>query len=318
MSTPIPVIRFDAVKRDFRVWTSIFAARRKLQAVRGVSFAVERGESFGIVGESGCGKTTLIRMILGLIPPTSGDAEILGEPIAAIDRNKLTRRVQPVFQDPYASLDPRRTIADIIAQPLAAHRIGNRSSRREKALALIDRVGLPRRLINSYPNQLSGGQRQRVAIARALSIEPDVLICDEPTSALDVSVQSQVLNLLKTLEREMGLTMVFVSHNLAVIRHMAARVAVMYAGEIVEMGPTEQIFRDPRHPYTRALLGSILTPDPSLGVPNVDLGVAPLDPTAPPKGCTLHPRCPMAEDICHEQKPAAQSNGPAIARCHFA
>lgn len=318
MTEIAPIIRLEHVRRDFAVRASIFARKKNLQAVRGVSFSVVRGESFGIVGESGCGKTTLIRMMLGLVPPSSGMAEVLGEPIACIDRRRLTRRIQPVFQDPYASLDPRRTVADIVVEPLVAHRIGDRASRRARALALIDRVGIPRRAVNSYPNQLSGGQRQRVAIARALSIEPEVLICDEPTSALDVSVQSQVLNLLKTLKGDMDLTIIFVSHNLAVIRHMATRVAVMYAGEIVETGSTEQIFREPRHPYTRALLDSILTPDPSLGLPEVELGMVPLDPTAPPVGCAFQSRCPLVRSICREIAPPGRHKGTAVAYCHLA
>ena len=318
MTETRPAIQFSSVCRDFRVRTSVFSPPKRLRAVRDVSFAVGHGESFGLVGESGCGKTTVIRMMLGLTPPTDGAIGILGESVARIDRQKLTRRVQPVFQDPYASLDPRLTVADIVAQPLRAHAVGNRATRRERALELIQRVGLPKRTINSFPNQLSGGQRQRVAIARALSIEPDILICDEPTSALDVSVQSQVLNLLKVLKRDMGLTMVFVSHNLAVVRHMATRVAVMYAGEVVEIGATEQVFSAPRHPYTRALLGSILTPDPALGLPDVGLGVAPLDPTAPPKGCAFHPRCPMAERLCREEAPPEKTEGGSMARCHFA
>ena len=314
----MPAIRFENVRRQFEVRTSAFSRKKSLQAVRGVSFSVGHRESFGIVGESGCGKTTLIRMMLGLLSPSSGTAEVLGEPIASINRRQLTRRVQPVFQDPYASLDPRRTVADIIVSPLIAHRIGNRTSRRARALSLIDRVGIPRRTFNSYPNQLSGGQRQRVAIARALSIEPEVLICDEPTSALDVSVQSQVLNLLKSLKQDMNLTMVFVSHNLAVVRHMATRVAVMYAGEVVEAGPTEQIFRDPRHPYTQALLSSILTPDPSLGLPDVRLGVMPFDPTSPPHGCAFSSRCPSAKSICRERQPPEKYKETSVARCHFA
>ena len=313
-----PVIRLQSVRRHFRVRSSVLSRKKELQAVRGVSFSVAPGESFGLVGESGCGKTTLIRMMLGLVPASSGTTEILGDPIASIDRRHLTRRIQPVFQDPYASLDPRRTVEDIVLQPLVAHRIGTRTSRRATALSLIDRVGLPRRLVNSYPNQLSGGQRQRVAIARALSISPEVLICDEPTSALDVSVQSQVLNLLKDLKQDMNLTMVFVSHNLAVVRHMATRVAVMYAGEIVEIGPTEQIFSEPQHPYTQALLGSILTPDPFLGLPDVGLGVAPFDPTSVPPGCAFHPRCPMAAQVCRESEPPERPTGAAVARCHFA
>lgn len=318
MTGSAPIICFDEVRQNFNVRSSIFARRKNLQAVRGVSFSVERGESFGLVGESGCGKTSLIRMMLGLVPPSSGEIELLGSPITSIGRRHLTRRVQPVFQDPYASLDPRRTVTDIVVEPLVAHRIGDRASRRKKALSLIDRVGIPRRALNSYPNQLSGGQRQRVAIARALSIEPEVLICDEPTSALDVSVQSQVLNLLKTLKRDMDLTMVFVSHNLAVIRHMATRVAVMYAGEIVEVGLTEQIFRKPQHPYTQALLNSILSPDPSLGLPDVELGVVPHDPTSPARGCAFHSRCALAKPVCQESPPPVRSDGAAFARCHFA
>ena len=318
MTDAAPIIHMKSVRRDFRVRSSILSRKRDLKAVRGVSFSVASGESFGLVGESGCGKTTLIRIMLGLLPPTDGTAEILGDPIASIDRRRLTRRVQPVFQDPYASLDPRRTVENIVLQPLVAHRIGTRASRKARALSLIDRVGLPKRLLNSYPVQLSGGQRQRVAIARALSIEPDVLICDEPTSALDVSVQSQVLNLLMDLKREMGLTMVFVSHNLAVIQHMATRVAVMYAGEIVEIGPTEQIFRNPRHPYTQALLGSILTPDPRLGLPDLALGAVPLDPTSLPQGCAFQSRCPMAQPVCRESEPPERPDETAVARCHFA
>jgi peptide/nickel transport system ATP-binding protein len=223
-----------------------------------------------------------------------------------------------VFQDPYGSLNPRKTIARIVALPLAVHRIGTPEERRRRAAEMLETVGLPARLMNAYPNQLSGGQRQRVAIARALVMRPEVVVCDEPTSALDVSVQAQILNLLMELRREFKLTYVLISHNLAVVEHLADRVAVMYLGRIVEERRTRTLFRAPRHPYTRALLDSVLTPEPGRGVPETGLGAHFPNPLEPPRGCSFHPRCPRAMPICTAQPPARFGDADGAIECHLA
>jgi peptide/nickel transport system ATP-binding protein len=267
-----PVLECRGVGRVFMVGAGAFASGRSLRAVDAVDLAIARGEMLAIVGESGCGKTTLARMMLGLLPPTSGEIRFSGRPIAGIGRAEIARRVQPVFQDPYSSLNPRKTLAAIIALPLEVHGIGTRAGRLKRVEELMELVGLPRRLLYVYPSQLSGGQRQRVAIARALAMSPAIVICDEPTSALDVSVQAQILNLLQDLRRELQLTFVIVTHNLAVVEHMADRVAVMYLGRLIESGPTAEIFARPRHPYTKTLLESVLTPETDRGLPDSALG----------------------------------------------
>jgi peptide/nickel transport system ATP-binding protein len=221
-----------------------------------------------------------------------------------------------VFQDPYSSLNPRKTVGAIIGLPLRIHRIGEPGSWRREVEAMMARVGLPARLYDSYPNQLSGGQRQRVAIARALIARPELVICDEPTSALDVSVQSQILNLLQELRAELGLTYVLISHNLAVVAHMATRVAVMYLGRIVEAGETQRLFAAPRHPYTQALLASVLTPEPGRGLPELGLGTAFPNPLEPPPGCPFHPRCPLANARCREERPGYTEADEVLVACH--
>jgi peptide/nickel transport system ATP-binding protein len=311
------MIRATGVTRTFTIAGGFMRPRRLLHAVNGVDLAIERGDVLGIVGESGCGKSTLARMLLGLIPATSGRITIDGEDIARLGRLKLARRLQPVFQDPYSSLNPRRTIASIVALPLEVHGIGTPAERRRKAIGMLERVGLPARYAGSTPGQLSGGQRQRVAIARALVMQPEVVICDEPTSALDVSVQAQILNLLLDLRREFDLTYVFISHNLAVVEHVATRVAVMYLGKVVEEAETAALFRNPRHPYTRALLASVLTPEPGLGLPETGLGLAFPDPINPPSGCTFHPRCPQRMAHCSVQVPAALNDAAGLVACHL-
>jgi peptide/nickel transport system ATP-binding protein len=278
---------------------------------------VRQGEVLGIVGESGCGKSTLARMILGLIPPTSGTIRLGGRELSAVPRRERARRMQPVFQDPYSSLNPRRRIADIVALPLDVQGTGTARERRKRALAALDKVGLPARYADSYPSQLSGGQRQRVAIARALVTEPEIVVCDEPTSALDVSVQSQILNLLMDLRCDLGLTYIFISHNLAVVEHLATRVAVMYLGRVVELAPAEAIFSAPKHPYTQALLASVLTPEPGRGIPDAGLGAAPPDPLNPPLGCPFHPRCPRAFAPCATTMPRDVAAGGATVACHL-
>ena len=312
-----PMLETRNVERRFVVDGGLLKTRRVLHAVNGVSLTVRKGEILGLVGESGCGKSTLARMMLGLLPPTSGEILFDGAAVRGLDRGVMARCVQPVFQDPYSSLNPRKTIGAIIGLPLEVHRIGGPAERRAKLEEMMERVGLAPRLRSAYPNQLSGGQRQRVAIARALITRPQVIICDEPTSALDVSVQSQILNLLQDLQREFGLTLLLISHNLAVVQHMATRVAVMYLGQIVEESDTVSLFRAARHPYTRALLASILTPEPGLGLPDTHLGTAFPNPLEPPAGCTFHPRCPHVMPVCSQDAPLQRTIAGASVRCHL-
>ncbi len=311
------LIEVRDLSRTFSVSRGMFARRATLNAVSGVDLDVHKGEVLGVVGESGCGKSTLARMILGLLPPSAGSVRLGGQDIRTIPRREIARRMQPVFQDPYSSLNPRRRIASIVALPLEVQGIGSAEERRVKAIAALDKVGLPARYADNYPSQLSGGQRQRVAIARALVTEPEIVICDEPTSALDVSVQSQILNLLMDLKQNLGLTYVFISHNLAVVEHLATRVAVMYLGRVVELGPTAELFRNPRHPYTQALLASVLTPEPGLGLPEALLGTASPDPLNVPSGCPFHPRCPQAMEMCRTLVPKPVETESGFAACHL-
>lgn len=310
-----PLLRARQVQRSFQVGAGMFRARRTLHAVNGVDLAVERGSVLGIVGESGCGKSTLARLLLGLTAPSAGQIELDGQDISRLDRRAMARRVQPIFQDPYSSLNPRRSIAAIVSLPLEVHGIAN--PKQHKAIEMLERVGLPPRLAHNTPNQLSGGQRQRVAIARALVMKPELVICDEPTSALDVSVQAQIMNLLMELRRDFDLTYVFISHNLAVVEHIASHVAVMYLGRVVESGPTSELFARPRHPYTQALLASVLTPEPGLGLPDIGLGVSFPDPLNPPSGCPFHPRCPHAMPVCAQVRPALRADAQGSVACHL-
>jgi peptide/nickel transport system ATP-binding protein len=312
-----PIIETRDVRRTFLLSAGFFRGKRALHAVNGVSLTVPKGSVLGLVGESGCGKSTLARMLLGLMPPSSGEIRFDGQPTEQIGRKALARRVQPIFQDPYSSLNPRKTVGSIISLPLRVHGVGESAGWRPRVEALMDRVGLSKRLYGNYPNQLSGGQRQRVAIARALVMNPEVVICDEPTSALDVSVQSQILNLLQDLQREFDLTYLLISHNLAVVQHMATRVAVMYLGRIVEEAPTDALFGQPRHPYTRALLESVLTPEPGRGLPETHLGMAYPNPVSPPPGCTFHPRCPECMLVCRSVPPVPTRQGEASVECHL-
>ena len=289
----------------------------QVHAVDGVTFSVAPGETLGLVGESGCGKSTTGKAVLKLVEPTGGSINWRGtriDGLSAAEMRPFRRELQAVFQDPYSSLNPRKSIAAIIALPLRVHGI---AGEREKVSEMMELVGLPARLADSYPGQLSGGQRQRVAIARALIMRPEIVICDEPTSALDVSVQSQILNLLQRLRRELGLTYIFISHNLAVVEHIATRVAVMYLGRIVEEAETATLFAAPRHPYTRALLASVLTPDPALGIPDTGLGIAFPNPLDPPPGCRFHPRCGEALPRCSTQAPRRRAVERSTVECHL-
>ena len=312
-----PVLECDRVTRLFRVRRGLFETPATLRAVDDVSFSVKEGEVLAIVGESGCGKTTLARMLLGLLAPSGGSIRFAGRPMREVGRARIAARVQPVFQDPYSSLNPRKTLGQIVGLPLAVHRIGSERERRSRVAEIMELVGLPAHLVHAYPNQLSGGQRQRVAIARALAIQPGIVVFDEPTSALDVSVQAQILNLLLELRRSLNLTYVFISHDLAVVEHIADRVAVMYLGRLVELGGTATIFESPRHPYTETLLRSILTPDPALGLPPGPFGGDFPDPLDPPPGCRFHPRCPSATETCRAKPPVPVTDSAGRVECHL-
>ncbi len=254
----------------YRTAQGFLGRQGSFKAVDGVSFRVERGSVFGLIGESGCGKSTLARMLVGLEAPDSGDILLDGVSLMAMPRLERARKVQIVFQDPNSSLNPRKSIASILTFPLRIHGIGSASDRRERAAEMLRLVGLPEETLGKLPSQLSGGQRQRIAIARALIVEPQLIVCDEPTSALDVSVQAQILNLLDSLRRKLGLTYLLISHDLAVVEHMAERIAVMSSGRIVELNTTPQIMAHPQHPYTRLLLESVLPPDPAHPLPVID------------------------------------------------
>ena len=311
------VLELRGVTKTYRVKQGIFGKAKPLTAVNDVSLSLPRGEVLGLVGESGCGKSTLAKILLGLEAPTKGQVLIDGKEILAQDRLSLARRIQPIFQDPYSSLNPRKSIFDIVSLPLRVHKVGGPEEWERKVRDILDIVGLPARVMNTYPSQMSGGQRQRVAIARALIMKPEIVICDEPTSALDVSVQSQILNLLGDLRKEFGLTYLFISHDLAVVEHLATRVAVMYLGRIVEESDVAGLFDRAGHPYTQALLKSVLTPEPGLGVPDTQLGMAYPNPIDPPSGCQFHPRCPMATSHCKAVAPRPVDTGHGRVECHL-
>jgi peptide/nickel transport system ATP-binding protein len=290
---------------------------RSLRAVDNVSFAIAAGTTLSLVGESGCGKSTIARLAVGLYEPTAGDIRFEGQNLSsARAQPALRRRMNMIFQDPYASLNPRWRVRDIVAEPIRAFSIlKGAGAIADRVGELLVRVGLSPADGERYPHEFSGGQRQRISIARALSSEPDFLVCDEPTSALDVSVQAQILNLMKTLQERLGLTYLFISHNLAVVRHMSDRLGVMYLGRIVEIGPGEAIFATPRHPYTRLLLDAI--PDLEMvGRARTPVGGEVPSPIDPPPGCAFHPRCPLANARCRAERPEPAPAGPVLVACH--
>ena len=279
-----------------------------VKAVSGVSFDIKKGETLGLVGESGCGKSTLGRCILRLIEPSSGQVFFKGQDITQLnsaEMRKLRRNMQIIFQDPYASLNPRMTVEEILSEPLEIHQIGSsKQEKKQRILKLLDLCGLRREAIARYPHEFSGGQRQRICIARALAVEPEFIVCDEPVSALDVSIQAQIVNLMQDLQKELGLTYLFIAHDLKVVEHISTRVAVMYLGKVVEMSTAEELYQAPKHPYTKALLSAIPIPDPSYRKTRMILKGDVPSPMNPPSGCYFHPRCPMAQDDCKVTFPA--------------
>ena len=329
MSDAAPVIEVRNVTKHFPITRGILFERQigAVRAVDGVSFQVHAGETLGIVGESGCGKSTTARILLHLLTPSSGEVLIDGRQAGKLKRDELKalrREVQMVFQDPYSSLNPRRRVGTIIAEPFVIHGLHpDAKERKAKVQELMDRVGLNPEHYNRYPHEFSGGQRQRIGVARAIALEPKVLIADEPVSALDVSIQAQVLNLLQKLQREMGLTLVFIAHDLAIVRHFSERIAVMYLGKIVEIADRETLYLRPQHPYTHALLSAVPEADPDSDSRRERIrltGDVP-SPIDPPSGCRFRTRCWKAQDICAAQEPPlVQLSGSAEghqAACHF-
>lgn len=316
MTTPLLTVN------DLRVHFNVDG--NTLRAVDGVEFELFPGETLALVGESGCGKSTLAKALVGLNPITSGVAKLHGEPITGISRQAMRRyrsKLQLIFQDPYASLNPRFTIAETLGEPLLLHGKATRGNVDQKVCELLGQVGLDTELRLRYPHEFSGGQRQRVCIARALALQPELIVCDEAVSALDISIQAQILNLLRDLQADLGLTYLFISHSLNVVRHIADRIAVMYLGNLVEIGPAEQVFGQPQHPYTRALVSANPLPDPDAPLAPVALKGEPPSPLNPPPGCRFHTRCPSVFEPCSSVVPSASLTQSTTAEhrvwCHL-
>lgn len=319
------LVKAENLKVHFPIYSGIFRRQvGSVKAVDGLNFDIKRGETLGLVGESGCGKSTAGRAMLRLYELTDGRIDFEGVDIAGLNKGDLRDirpRMQMIFQDPQACLNPRMTVGDIIAEPLIEHTKMSSKEQREKVKSLLESVGMNPDFVNRYPHEFSGGQRQRIGIARALALEPDFIVCDEPIAALDVSIQAQVVNLLQDIQERMGLTYLFISHDLSMVRHIADRVAVMYLGRIVELAPKEQLYKDPKHPYTKALLSAVPVPDPEVEKTREHIvlqGDVP-SPANPPKGCRFSTRCPVAKDKCFVDDPEWRKIGDGgFVACHYA
>jgi oligopeptide transport system ATP-binding protein len=320
---PEEILRIEHLKKYFQIGGGFLGGKGlSIKAVDDVSFSVKRGETFGLVGESGCGKTTLGQTIIRLYEPTDGNILFNGTDLSHLSAGKMRphrREIQMIFQDPSASLDPRMTVGSVISEPLNIAGIGSRHERSEKVQELLRVVGLNAYFSNRYPHEFSGGQRQRIGIARALAMNPQLVICDEPVSALDVSIQAQVLNLLKQLQEQFNLTYLFIAHNLAVVAHISDRIGVMYLGKLVEVGDSKAITESPKHPYTQALISAIPVPEPGRARNRIILEGDVPSPANPPSGCRFHPRCPIARDNCAVDEPSLEDKGGGhLVACHYA
>ena len=318
-----PLLEVRDLKMHFPVKEGVFLRTGKFnKAVDGVNFSIAPGETLGLVGESGCGKSTLGRCITRLYQPTDGQVLFKGQDISRFSRRELMpvrRDIQMIFQDPMESLNSRHTVGAIIEEPLIVQRIGDAATRKRRVLELLNLVGLPARSVTRYPFEFSGGQRQRIGIARSIALNPQLIVCDEPVSALDVSIQSQILNLLVDLQRELGLSYLFIAHDLAVVKHISDRIAIMYLGKIVETGPGELIYRAPQHPYTQSLISAIPVPDPHRKSQRIILKGDVPSPIDPPSGCSFHTRCPKATELCRHETPLLLERGEAsgvTVACH--
>ena len=317
------LLKVDKLVKHFPVKGGVFSRTvDKVHAVDGVSFHIAAGETLGMVGESGCGKSTTGRCVLRLIAPTSGRIWFDGKDVTDVNKMQLralARDMQIIFQDPYASLNPRMTVGAIVGEALIIHQLAARAKERDdRVVELLETVGLHPDHLRRYPHEFSGGQRQRIGIARALAVKPKLIICDEPVSALDVSIQAQVINLLEDLQEKMGLTYLFIAHDLSVVEHISQRVAVMYLGRIVEIAPSRDLYTTPRHPYTEALLSAVPIPDPTVRRKRVVLEGDVPSPINPPAGCHFHPRCPRAQERCKVEAPVLREMAPGCqAACHF-
>ena len=317
-----PLLEVEGLKKYFPIRKGLLGRKAGfVKAVDDISFQVHAGETLGIVGESGCGKSTTGRMLMRLLEPSDGRVVFDGVEITALSEaamRKLRREIQMVFQDPYASLNPRHTVEKILMEPLIVHNIGNPKERKQKVYDLLETVGLSKYHAKRYPHQFSGGQRQRIRIAKALMTNPKLIIADEPVSALDVSIQAQVLNLMQDLQKELKLTYIFIAHDLGVVRHISDRVGVMYLGKLVELAPSESLYAEPLHPYTKALLSAVPVPDPDFRREQIILEGDIPSPSNPPSGCTFHTRCPFKMDICSKVVPALQEvNSGQFVACHL-
>lgn len=315
-----PLFEARHIVKEFQIGGGLLSKSRIVHAVDDVSFSIKKGETLGLVGESGCGKSTIGRTILRLYEPTSGQILLDGEDITHVNMRPYRKRMQIVLQDPYASLDPRMTVGDIVGEPLDIHGVcENKADRQERILELLSLVGLNSEHMNRYPHEFSGGQRQRVSIARAMALHPDFMVCDEPISALDVSIQAQVINMLMELQQKLGMTYLFIAHDLNVVRHISQQVGVMYLGSLVEVCDADSLYKNPMHPYTQALLSAIPIPDPEVSRKKQRVvleGDVP-SPINPPRGCKFHTRCPYAMDICWEVRPETVTVGPGhTCACH--